>query len=94
MESEDINMRLLASSLALAISIAAISTIASPAFAQDYKYCVQGTNAGYPGNCAFSTYAQCEATASGTNDGCGINPRFAYDRQRGGHHGQQAYRPY
>jgi hypothetical protein len=80
-------MRFVAPSLALAVSIAALAMSNGPASAQDYQYCVQGPNAGYPGNCAFSTYAQCEATASGTNDGCGINPRFAYGRQRGGYQG-------
>jgi hypothetical protein len=47
------------------------------------KYCVQGPNMGYPGDCSYSTYAQCQASASGTIDGCGINPRYAYARQGG-----------
>lgn len=58
-------MHFFAASIALALSIAAISAVASPVSTQDYKYCVQGKNAGYPENCAFSTYAQREATASG-----------------------------
>ena len=55
---------------------------AVPASAQD-RYCLQGRQWGYPGNCAFATYAQCIATASGTESWCGINPRYAYARQRG-----------
>ena len=51
---------------------------ASAASAQDYPYCLQGRDWGYPGNCQFTSYAQCEATASGTFSYCGINPRFAY----------------
>lgn len=47
------------------------------------KYCVQGPNMGYPGDCSYSTYGQCEASASGTIDGSGINPRYAYARQGG-----------
>ena len=47
------------------------------------KYCVQGPNMGYPGDCSYLTYKQCEASASGTIDGCGINPRYAYARQGG-----------
>jgi hypothetical protein len=28
--------------------------------------------------CHFSTYEQCRTTASGTLNGCGINPRYAF----------------
>jgi uncharacterized protein DUF3551 len=55
----------------------------SASFAQDYPYCLQGRDYGYPGNCQFMSYQQCEATASGTFSYCGINPRFAYRRQWG-----------
>jgi hypothetical protein len=48
------------------------------------SYCLQGRIWGYPGNCQFSSYAQCMATASGTNAYCGINPRYAFARQRRG----------
>jgi hypothetical protein len=68
-----------------AISAVAVATTGSisPAAAQpDYPYCLQGKQWGYPGLCYFSTYEQCQATASGTNAGCGINPRFAYAPQR------------
>lgn len=41
-------------------------------------YCLQGSTYGYPGNCQFWNYRQCMATASGTHDGCGINPRYAF----------------
>jgi uncharacterized protein DUF3551 len=46
------------------------------------KYCLQGRSWGYPGNCQFSSYRQCMATASGTFATCGINPAYAYARQR------------
>ncbi|MFK4485016.1 DUF3551 domain-containing protein [Bradyrhizobium sp. USDA 336] len=45
-------------------------------------YCLQGRTWGYPGNCQFSTYDQCMATASGTYAYCGINPVHAFARQR------------
>lgn len=45
------------------------------------RYCLQGREYGYPGNCAFSTYSQCRASASGTESGCGINPRYGYSQQ-------------
>ena len=38
------------------------------------SYCLQGRDYGYPGNCQYSSYAQCMATASGTFSYCGINP--------------------
>jgi Protein of unknown function (DUF3551) len=64
-----------------ALTVLAIAYVLSaiPASAQD-RYCLQGRQWGYPGNCAFATYAQCMATASGTESACGINPRYAYAR--------------
>jgi hypothetical protein len=61
-----------------AVAAASLST------AQD-RYCLQGDEWGYPGNCQFSTYSQCMATASGTSAYCGINPQYAYtaDQRRG-----------
>ncbi|MHB0772899.1 DUF3551 domain-containing protein [Bradyrhizobium sp. 1.29L] len=46
-------------------------------------YCLQGRTWGYPGNCQFSTYDQCMATASGTYAYCGMNPIYAFQRQGG-----------
>jgi len=69
--------------------------IASPSFARSYarapaaaaasapdRYCLQGDGWGYPGNCEFSTYDQCRATASGTTAGCGENPQSFLAEQR------------
>lgn len=53
-----------------------------PSARQDL-YCLQGRTWGYPGNCQFSTYDQCMATASGTLAYCGINPIYAFQRQGG-----------
>ena len=64
------------------VSLAALWAAASPAMASDYQYCLQGRQWGYPGNCQFSTYQQCLATASGTGSGCGINPAYGYGYQR------------
>ncbi|EHR01118.1 DUF3551 domain-containing protein [Bradyrhizobium sp. WSM471] len=55
-----------------------------PAAPQDL-YCLQGRSWGYPGNCQFSSYSQCMATASGTYAYCGINPMHAFAR-----HGSQS----
>lgn len=71
--------RLLFTSLS-AILLATIGSL-SPAVAA--RYCLQGTGWGYPGNCQFSSLRECRATASGTDASCGVNPRYAYARQRG-----------
>jgi Protein of unknown function (DUF3551) len=42
------------------------------------RYCLQGKIWGYPGNCLFSTYDQCMATASGTYAYCALNPTYAF----------------
>lgn len=54
--------------LSLMVGVIACVLSAMPASAQD-RYCLQGRQWGYPGNCAFATYAQCMATASGTEFG-------------------------
>jgi Protein of unknown function (DUF3551) len=70
--------------------LAVVANVGSilPAAAREYRYsprppvqdryCLQGRIWGYPGNCQFSTYGQCMATASGTNAYCGINPVYAF----------------
>ena len=56
---------------------------AAPSGIQD-RYCLQGKRWGWPGNCLFSTYEQCMATASGTPDYCGVNPQYLFAQpQRG-----------
>jgi uncharacterized protein DUF3551 len=77
-------MRFIVPSLLIIISSIGIAATATPAAAQDYKYCLQGRQWDYPGNCAFSTYGQCMASASGTDSACGLNPRYAYARHRYG----------
>lgn len=49
-----------------------------PAAAYDYPWCVQGKDVGYPGDCSYTTYQQCQASASGRYASCGINPRVAF----------------
>jgi hypothetical protein len=76
--------------------LAGLVEISSPSFARNHvrtpvaaeqiqdRYCLQGRIWGYPGNCQFSTYEQCEATASGTYAYCEINPQYAFAHQRWG----------
>jgi hypothetical protein len=74
--------------VASTLSVAASMAPAAAAEARQDRYCLQGRNSGYPGNCAFSSYEQCLATASGTDDGCGINPMTAYARPGRGRYGR------
>ncbi|MGY4623274.1 uncharacterized protein (DUF2147 family) [Bradyrhizobium sp. USDA 4486] len=69
---------------AAALSLMASLGASTAALAQD-RYCLQGRIWGYPGNCQFASYAQCMASASGTNAYCGINPRYAYARRYRGY---------
>lgn len=69
----------------LLASLATLAAVAVSAQAQagvNDRYCLQGRQWGYPGNCLFATYQQCQATASGTDAYCGINPRYAFELQQ------------
>jgi Protein of unknown function (DUF3551) len=72
-----------------AASVLALSGSITPASAA--RYCLQGQSWGYPGNCQFATRQQCMASASGTFATCGINPRYAFARQRRGSRSGQGY---
>jgi len=68
----------------LALSAAAAASVAgsSPAAAHDYPYCLQGRGVGIPGDCSYSSYDQCMASASGRAVYCNINPRVAFGPPR------------
>ena len=78
--------RLVLASLVVAAAGAATLATSAPAAARDYPWCVQGRGVGYPGDCSYSTYAQCMASASGRFASCGVNPRAAYGERRGRYH--------
>jgi hypothetical protein len=65
------------SAIAAAIAVAACCSV-TPSTAGEARYCLQGKDWGYPGNCEFVSYQQCLATASGTMNYCAINPAFAF----------------
>jgi hypothetical protein len=69
-----------------AVSALTVAGAMSPAAAEPIQdsYCLQGRSHGYPGDCAYSSYPQCMATASGTGESCGINPMRAFGPQRRG----------
>ena len=68
----------------LMLAMAAVAAVGAggvgTAKAQDYPYCLSGRNEGSPGDCSYSTYAQCEASASGREGVCGVNSRVAFAR--------------
>lgn len=69
------------------LALAALTALPASAQASDpydYPYCLQGRDYGLPGLCQFTSYAQCQATASGTFSYCGENPRFAFGAPRYG----------
>lgn len=67
--------------LLIILSASSFTLAANSAYAD--RYCLQGHQWGYPGNCQFSTYEQCRLSASGTNAHCGVNPRHAHQHHRG-----------
>ncbi len=69
---------------AMALTAAGTATLAStaPAAAHDYAWCVTGRDMGYPGDCSYTTYGQCMASASGRNAYCNVNPRVAFGQQQ------------
>jgi len=71
---------------AAALVGAAMASVAgaAPAAAYDYPWCVQGRGVGYPGECSYQTFRQCQASASGRNVSCGVNPVVAFARARRG----------
>jgi len=75
-------------SLAILAAVSALTVFESvlpvSAEAIQDQYCLQGRRWGYPGNCQFSSYPQCMATADGTDAYCGINPQYAFAQQRRG----------
>ena len=62
---------------ALGVCCAALTTGALPVAAQNYPFCIKGCDfGGAQGDCSFSTYQQCQATASGRDAYCDANPYF------------------
>lgn len=60
----------------LAVGGFALTNSASAQTATQYPYCIQGIdNPGWSG-CSFSTFQQCQASASGTQSECLSNPWY------------------
>jgi hypothetical protein len=64
--------------LALMALGAACATSAAPAAAGGMPFCIKGCDfGGGAGDCSFSSYQQCVATASGRDATCAANPYFS-----------------
>jgi hypothetical protein len=63
--------------LALMALSAACAIDATPGVAGGMPFCIKGCDfAGGAGDCSFSSYQQCQATASGRDATCAANPHF------------------
>ena len=66
----------------LALMAAGAVSVAMPAAAREFPYCIKGCDFGAgAGDCSFSSLAQCQATASGRDASCAANPYFAHASQ-------------
>ena len=62
---------------ALTLCCAAATMGALPAAAREYPFCMVGCDfAAGRGDCSFSSYQQCQASASGRDASCAANPYF------------------
>lgn len=87
-------MRNVTMALLLAASgLAVLGTAPARAVGTNYPFCVQGDD--YPGlsNCTFTSYEQCQATASGRRLYCIANPFYASGGARGFHGRYRAQPP-
>ena len=62
---------------ALATSATIFATGVTPVAASEYRYCLQGDDYAGAGDCGFTSYQQCQATASGRTAYCVANPYLA-----------------
>jgi hypothetical protein len=68
--------------LALMALSAACATCAAPAVAGGMAFCIKGCDfGGGAGDCSFSSYQQCVATASGRDATCAANPYFSQNAE-------------
>jgi hypothetical protein len=74
----------------------AIATLAAlPAAAGEFPFCIKGCDFGAGrGDCSFSSYQQCQATASGRDAYCEENPYFSAGAEAQAHRIRQSRRRY
>jgi hypothetical protein len=72
-------------------AIAAIDLL--PAAATEFPFCIKGCDfAAGRGDCSFSSYQQCQATASGRDAYCDANPYFSANAELGPDRSRQSRR--
>jgi hypothetical protein len=77
----------------LALIAACAALAATPAVARDYPYCIKGCNYGAGlGDCSFTSYEQCQATAAGLVATCAANPNFSAKAEMASDRGRQSRR--
>ena len=62
---------------ATGVTPVAASDRVTPVAASEYRYCLQGDDYAGAGDCEFTSYQQCQATASGRMAYCEANPYLA-----------------
>ena len=79
-------------SICLALTVAATGSVV-PAMARDYPYCIKGCDFDAArGDCSFSSYRQCQATAAGRDAWCAVNPDFNAKAEMRGDRDRQSRR--
>jgi hypothetical protein len=86
----EIQMRRVILALLIASGVAALGTAPSEAVGTRYPFCIQGDEQPGLSNCTFTSYEQCQATASGRKLYCVANPYYGGERNDGP---PSAYRP-
>ena len=66
--------------LLAAIGLAALNANPAAAVGTRYPFCIQGDDQPGLSNCTFTSYEQCQATASGRRLYCIANPYYAGTR--------------
>jgi hypothetical protein len=63
--------------IALATFATIFATGVTSVAASEYRYCLQGDDYAGAGDCGFTSYQQCQATASGRSGYCVADPYSA-----------------
>ena len=71
--------------------LAGLGALPAEAVGTRYPFCITGPEQPGLSNCTFTSYEQCQATASGRQLWCVANPYFARERDDDGP--PSAYRP-
>ena len=74
--------------LALLAGLAVVGSAPAHAVGNRYPFCMQGNDAPGLSDCSYTSYAQCQATASGRFLYCVQNPYFNPGDQRPGRGGR------